>query len=285
MPEAMIDRSSRALVRVPAPEERVYQQLLLAIEIRQCRIAARRTDLARLSDALDRFAQDVLGEVDALFDEIARVRAEIARQRRRLTDLRNGAAPQDDQEEPVDGEASDAGESSPWASDDGDGWQAPPLRSSPRRLAAADEAEARRLYRDLAKRHHPDLTQVDEERQQRATLMLRVNAAFRERDLDTLRELHRAEVPVDGGGARSLQDRLAWARREVSRLDELLATLAADHAALLASDAHALWRRHEIGEDVVESLEMQLAAQLTTHRARLAELVRACRRLGDREAA
>lgn len=284
MPEAPHHHPSRALVRVPAPEERVYQQLLLAIEIRQRRIADRRTDLRRLNDALDRFAHDILGEVDALFDEIARVRAEVARQRLRLTDLRDGAAPRDDPEDSTDGEAGDPDESDASAPGTGNGREAPPFGHSLRRLAAADEAEARRLYRDLAKRHHPDLAQADDERQRRAALMLRVNAAFRERDLDALRALHRAEVPVDAG-TRSLQDRLDWARREVARLDALLAAVTAEHAALLASDAHALWRRHEIGEDVVESLELQLAAQLTAHRARLAELVRACRRLGDREAA
>ncbi len=284
MPETLPYRPTRALVRVPAPEERVYRRLLLAIEIRQRRIADRRTDLTRLIDALDRFARDVLSEVDTLFDEIGRVGAEIARQRRRLTDLRNGAAPRDDPEESPDGEVDAPGEAGPWGPGAGNGRHAPPIGPSTRRLAVADEAEARRLYRDLAKRHHPDLAQADDERQRRAALMLRVNAAFRERDLDALRALHRAEVPVDVG-ARSLQDRLDWARREVARLDELLAAVTAEHAALLASDAHALWRRHEIGEDVVESLELQLAAQLTAHRARLAELVRACRRLGDRAAA
>ncbi len=285
MSEALLHSPSHALVPVPAPEERVYRQLLLEIEIRQRRIADRRTDVARLNDALDRFAQEVLGEVDALFDEIARVRVEIGQQQRRLNDLRNGKAPLDDPEASTGSEPADSDESESGESGAGAGRHAPTMGQSTHRLTAAEEAEARRLYRDLAKRHHPDLAQDDEQRQRRAALMLRVNAAFRERDLDLLRELHRTEVPGPGHGARSLNDRLAWAVREVARLDGLLATLEAEHAALLASDAHALWRRHEIGEDVVESLEMQLAAQLTAHRARLAELVRACRRLGDREAA
>lgn len=277
VPEMSLPTSSRALVRVPGPEERAFQRFLLAIEVRKRKIADRQTELATLNDALSRFARDVLGEVDLLFEEIAGVRAEIADQQRRLAVLRNEPPPEDDPEELTDaGPPGDSAWESAFEEE-----QAP----SRHRLAAVDEAEARRLYRDLAKRHHPDLAQDDEERQRRAALMLRVNAAFRDRDLDALRALHRAAIPAAPGDARSLADRLGWATREIARLNAILAALTAEHAAVLASDAHALWRRHEIGEDVVEALEAQLRAQLTAHRARLAELVRLCRRLAGREAA
>jgi len=81
-------------------------------------------------------------------------------------------------------------------------------------LDAETADEVQRLYRELARRHHPDLARTDEERRRREPLMQRVNAAMHERDLDALRALAlEAEAADPAFEARSLGEKLIWAIR------------------------------------------------------------------------
>ncbi|MFF4758868.1 hypothetical protein [Streptomyces sp. NPDC001292] len=57
----------------------------------------------------------------------------------------------------------------------------------PRRVRPSEEA--RRLYRELARKAHPDLAQEDDERKRREEFLTRVNAAYARGDEDELREL------------------------------------------------------------------------------------------------
>ncbi|MFB6959468.1 hypothetical protein ACFCYB_21180 [Streptomyces sp. NPDC056309] len=57
----------------------------------------------------------------------------------------------------------------------------------PQRVRPSEEA--RRLYRELARKAHPDLAQEDDERQRREEFLTRVNAAYARGAEDELREL------------------------------------------------------------------------------------------------
>ncbi|MGX4691028.1 hypothetical protein [Streptomyces sp. JNUCC 63] len=57
----------------------------------------------------------------------------------------------------------------------------------PQRVRPSEEA--RRLYRELARKAHPDLAQEDDERKRREEFITRVNAAYARGDEDELREL------------------------------------------------------------------------------------------------
>ncbi|MFI9601722.1 hypothetical protein ACWEQ7_06045 [Streptomyces sp. NPDC004069] len=57
----------------------------------------------------------------------------------------------------------------------------------PQRVRPSEEA--RRLYRELARKAHPDLVQDDNERKRREAFLTRVNAAYARGDEDELREL------------------------------------------------------------------------------------------------
>ncbi|MCA9925348.1 MAG: J domain-containing protein [Anaerolineales bacterium] len=56
-------------------------------------------------------------------------------------------------------------------------------------VTARDRQAEKRLYRELARRFHPDLATNSMEQAYRTTIMAAVNAAYRQRDVQTMRDL------------------------------------------------------------------------------------------------
>ncbi|MFF9772978.1 J domain-containing protein [Streptomyces sp. NPDC013978] len=100
-----------------------------------------------------------------------------------------------------------------------------PVRS-PERVRPSDEA--RRLYRELVRKAHPDLARDDKERERRDEFIARVNAAYGRGDEVLLRELSEewaaGPVPEERRPSRAeeLYARLEW----LAQRKELLALLA-----------------------------------------------------------
>ncbi|MFI1563573.1 hypothetical protein ACH4ZX_10990 [Streptomyces sp. NPDC020490] len=98
----------------------------------------------------------------------------------------------------------------------------------PQRVRPSDEA--RKLYRELARKAHPDLAQEDGERQRREEFITRVNAAYALGDEALLRELAeewaKGPAPAERGPSHSeeLYARLEW----LAQRKELLTLIARD---------------------------------------------------------
>lgn len=54
---------------------------------------------------------------------------------------------------------------------------------------AANEQELKKLYLDLLRKYHPDFAQAAEDKAFRNTLTAKINTAYREKDIETLRLL------------------------------------------------------------------------------------------------
>jgi hypothetical protein len=119
-----------------------------------------------------------------------------------------------------------------------------------------------------------DLARSEEERIERERTMQRVNAAFQGRDLAALRSLTReSEFSDPAFEAKSIGEKLVWAIREVARLDDLIAAIEVDLAAIRATDTYALWQRQRDGEPVIENLSADISSELSRKRDLLAELI------------
>jgi chromosome segregation ATPase len=97
-------------------------------------------------------------------------------------------------------------------------WQAPPGSAPtppPRPVSPADEAHIKRLYRQMARRFHPDLAATDAERAYRTEKMAAVNAAYAARSLVELEAL--AGQPQAGVFTEHV-----WAGRTEAQLVEAL---------------------------------------------------------------
>ncbi len=271
-----------ALVRVRSEEEASYARVLAAVETRRRRAADLRGELEELKLALGRFEAEYHARVGARFVELDRVRLAVDEYGRRLARLRGqltvdlGDLERDvaeefgDRRRAIDEEEAEAGR-----------YQRAHAREADRPdLSAAEETELRRAYRELARRYHPDLARTEADRDRRTETMLRVNAAFRERDLPALRVLLRAgEVDDPAFEARPVAEKLAWAERERARLDGVVAGLVDDLDAVRASPTHTLWRRQTDDGTLLDSLVADLDREIAVARARLDDLVGAYQRL------
>ncbi|WP_225634754.1 hypothetical protein [Streptomyces solaniscabiei] len=140
----------------------------------------------------------------------------------------------------------------------------------PKRVRPGEEA--RRLYRELARKAHPDLAQEDGERTRREEFITRVNAAYARGDETELRAL--AEEWAAGPAperrpsrGEELYVRLEW----LDRRKELLTVLAKE---LEESAIGAMLRLAPDDPDrLLEEIAEQLAAQVAQREAELAELL------------
>jgi hypothetical protein len=262
---------------VPAPstDEQKYEQTLAAITERKRRLTELETELRVLREALVRFEAVCHARVGDLLEQLRDVAAAIAKYERRLD-------PSLPEEEPVpDFGAEFAAQGETFTAD----YQQPEhpngRQKRPRhRLLASEEAEAKRIYKDLARRCHPDLAISDEDRRQREAMMQSVNEAYRARDLGELRSLYvQAEAADPSFGDRPIAVRLAWARAELIRLNAMVDNVTDEIASLRGMEVHRLWRRYTAGEPVLDHLEDQLEEKLAAQGRRLDLTIAAFRRL------
>ncbi|MGW7073261.1 J domain-containing protein [Streptomyces sp. NPDC054855] len=140
----------------------------------------------------------------------------------------------------------------------------------PQRVRPSDEA--RKLYRELVRKSHPDLAQDDQERGRREEFITRVNAAYARGDEPLLRELSEewaaGPVPEQQWPSKSeeLYARLEW----LSQRKELLSVVARE---LEEGAIGAMLRMAPDDPDqLLEEIAEQLLAQVTEREAELARL-------------
>jgi hypothetical protein len=141
----------------------------------------------------------------------------------------------------------------------------------PQRVRPSDEA--RKLYRELARKAHPDLAPDDTERVRREEFITRVNAAYARGDEALLRELAeewaRGPEPAERGPSRSeeLYARLEW----LAQRKEMLSLVARE---LEESAIGAMLRLAPDDPDrLLEEIAEKLLADVARREADLAELL------------
>ncbi|MFI8088898.1 hypothetical protein ACIF9R_11340 [Streptomyces sp. NPDC086080] len=206
-----------------------------------------------------------LEELDARILEARAARSDDPEDRRRADEARARLAPIPGVEELMNGWMDADGlfpEASAMLTDQ-------PVRP-PQRVRPSEEA--RKLYRELARKAHPDLAQEDEERARREEFITRVNAAYARGSEAELREL--AEEWARGpelkrlpSAAEELYARLEW----LSRRKELLTLVARE---LEESAIGSMLRLAPDDPDrLLEEIAGQLRAQVTEREAELAALL------------
>lgn len=139
-----------------------------------------------------------------------------------------------------------------------------------------EQSSLRQLYRQLAKRFHPDLTTDPEQKQWREALMAEVNQAYQAKDLAALQALadrpDRAPQPVERSGEELSTDLQA----EVIRLDGVIAKLKRQLDELAASELAQLQlsvsMAKQSGQDLLAELALDLEREIAQVKAQLAAL-------------
>ncbi|MFE0476578.1 hypothetical protein ACFW2V_33825 [Streptomyces sp. NPDC058947] len=140
----------------------------------------------------------------------------------------------------------------------------------PQRVRPSEEA--RKLYRELARKAHPDLAQEEPERERREEFITRVNAAYARGDEAELRELAEEwakgpELKRGPSRAEELYARLEW----LDRRKEMLALLARE----LEDSAigHMLQLAPDDPDRLLDEIGQQLRTQVGEREAELAALL------------
>lgn len=142
----------------------------------------------------------------------------------------------------------------------------------PKRVRPSEEA--RRLYRELARKAHPDLAQDEVERQRRDEFIARVNAAYGRGDVELLKELVAeweagpVQPPAPLSESEELYARLEW----LSRRKELLTVLAKE----LEDGAIGSMLRMapDDPDQLLEDIAEQLLGEVSRREAEFAEMTR-----------
>jgi hypothetical protein len=263
------------LFRAPTSDELELARLQVDLESRRRELERLEAQRDTLEVGLTRFAADVKARVGEVKDEIRRIRHELDEMRQRIAKLRSdpAATPADVERDVADemaqAEAEMNGEFVHGPNGNGKNRRNLPTRPM---SSIETEAEVLRLYRELAKRHHPDLARTPAERERRAELMLRVNVAYRDRDLATLQSIY-LEVQLDSplSSEELCRQRLAWTRHEIARLDREIRAVELRIESLTTTDTYTLWQAQERGEQALDDLELRTRQRLTRERERLDE--------------
>jgi hypothetical protein len=140
------------------------------------------------------------------------------------------------------------------------------------------KAERKSLYRELAKRYHPDLAADDAEREARGARMAAINEAYARGDLETLRRL------AAGSDLQpKLPPTLAELLAEQDRLDALIVRLRQDIAEmnrdpLMLLKLDVTLARHD-GRDLLAEMATDLHIKIVERRGTLNRLIAEFREL------
>ncbi len=253
-----------AVSRTPEEEHLAERERLLAELTEQ--LATREAEYATVSVEFARFRAAYLARFAPLYAELDQVEAEIARllanrphatrSKRRAARRRAAAA---------EAQARESAEAAEGAAEE------------PSTEIREPDPALRSLYREAAKRLHPDLAADDEDRARRTRLMAAVNQAYAEGNAAAIQRILDGEAarPEDIAGD-GLPARLARVMLKITRIRARFTELVELHAAL---EGDPMWELFATvrdaaarGEDTLGPVERDLRLRIQAARDRLADL-------------
>jgi predicted RNase H-like nuclease (RuvC/YqgF family) len=246
--------------------EEINQLQALLDELRP-RLIEAEANLAERLALISAFEFKVRTRLESLTRRLDDLQAEIDELRRELRRFRDDFSSRLDGDGPehVPGEAWRFDEQSGAAASGGFRYRARPEGKTVL-LEAEQLANLKQLYRQLARRFHPDLALDEADRTYRTNLMMAINAAYTAGDIDKLQQLglepsHASALPqTDQELAESLQ-------REVERCQRRLREIEQERAVLEAHDSARLMKRAERaavqGRDLLDELAGDLRRRIS----------------------
>ncbi len=245
-----------AIIRTLTPEEEELQKKKVELASLEANLIQRELDLATLRAELSAFECRYLQTVGVLYAELDKIEAQIAeaQARRRPTDHQA-------QERAARARAQ-ADESAQTAAS----------TTEPR---AKPTETLKKLFRDAAKRIHPDLAANDADRARRQRFMAEVNRAYEEGDEARLRSLladwEASPDTVEGEGVGA---ELVRVIRKIAQIQKRLTEIDSEIQQLRASDLYQLRARvneaESQGRDLLKEMATQIKQQIIAAKQRLA---------------
>ena len=135
-----------------------------------------------------------------------------------------------------------------------------PVRPPQKPLSTDRSNELKELYRQLARRFHPDFALDEADREYRTGIMMAINAAYTAGDWEQLQEL--AKKPDPQRPAYSDEEMVALLKREVEHIRQRIAEIETELERLLRHPGYLLKQRVDAaarkGRDLLEELASDL---------------------------
>ena len=253
---------AKDLDKVRTPEEKELEENLAELAALKVEIAQRELELTTLTTELSEFEARYLGAVGLKFAELDALTAEIADH---LVSL-----------DPADGVAEAAAqaarEQAERSAKEAGTTVAP---TSTERFAPTKELQE--LYRDLAKKVHPDLAIDEDDRDRRNRIMAEVNRAYTEGDMNRLREiLEDWQSSPEAIQGEDVGARLVRAIRMIARVKQRISLIDEEMQSFMTGELYELKLKvdeaEQEGLDFIEQLIADIDAQIELARSRLEEL-------------
>jgi hypothetical protein len=269
------------LVIAKTPEEIEIEERLFEIEQKRQRVALLGQEIEELKQALGRFQVEYNARVGRLYVELDKLELLIQEYRLRIqliVDRGREVRLQEIKDEVKRRFTARWQEARQTERETSEASEAYERQKAEPKLDGETAQELKRLYRELAKRFHPDLAETEEERQENSEIMAEINEAYAQRDLDKLREI----VEREGERLRSVPgetpaEKLARLIRESHRLDSVIQSLQGELKELKRSPTGEMMQKVEKargdGQDILAELTKSLEQQIRRKREELGSLV------------
>lgn len=245
------------ITRRRTPEERELDKKRSALATLEAELTQHELDLATLQAELRAFEGQYLGTVGTRYAALDEIEAQIA-------EIQANLQPDDpDAQQRATAARAHAQESAESISD---------TSSEPRTFKPPETLK--KLYRDLAKRVHPDLATEPEERERRTRLMAEVNAAYQAEDDELLNSLLLAwENSPEAVKGDTIGSELVRIIRKLAQVEDRLEMIVAEINDLKASELHRLrtfvLEAAAEGRDLLAAMAAQVDQQIAAARQRL----------------
>jgi hypothetical protein len=261
MEPQMSERGTTGISRTP--EEREMEKKHSELATLEEELAQRELVRTTLQSELRAFEARYLRVVGIHYAELDELEAQIAEAQARLS-------PQDARlQEHASQSRTQAQESARTVGD----------RSEPRQPDTFQPSERlKKVYRDLAKRIHPDLTTDEHERTRRQRLMAEANDAYAAGDEPRLQAILRAwDISPEAVKGDGIAAELIRAIRQIAQVEDRLHAIEAELAAFKASDLYQLKAKVDEavreGRDLLAEMAARIEKEIAAARRRLQVLV------------
>ncbi|NOZ83903.1 MAG: DnaJ domain-containing protein [Epsilonproteobacteria bacterium] len=144
-------------------------------------------------------------------------------------------------------------------------------------LDEASENRLKTLYRELARKYHPDMAQTPEEKERFHEFMAAINQAYNDKDLEKMEELVTIlKTPEKVFIKETLEEEFENLLSESEKLDEIISKLEEELEAVKSSDTYQLKIRVDEakneGRDLIQEMEDRLKANVSQKEEELAKV-------------
>lgn len=251
-------------MRREMPEEQELNKKRVELTILEAKLAQHELDLATLQAELRIFEARYLRNVGIRYAELDEIEAQIAETQAHLNPSNKEAQTRAKQARSQAQESAHA---------------AVTAKEREQRDRFKPSEKLKKLYREIARRIHPDLATDEEDRIRRHKIMAEVNCSYENGNEDRLeiiiREWENSPESVQGDGIGAELIRII---RKIAQVEERLRMIKSEFRQLIQSDLYKLMRKVEDadreGRDLLAEMATKVEMQIAAARKRLADLSR-----------